>query len=615
MNQLPDHTDKADSTSTAKATPSIQSSAGAIAARGRGTSAALWGRSWAVELTTLSALTAGIALCYVVTSAPLYNQRGTIDPWLYTALWTNFAQTYEAFQSTYYISRIPWIIPGYALNALFDARTAYLVLHTTLAVGGGLLFYLLCRRYLGAVAAAIGYTALLGNQMYFNAHRWDYPEGGVIAFLIAAYTFALPQTTSRPVRVISLAASGFFAAALVTTRTVDTAFLVGLPILHFAVYGSATYRVWLGQLIRDVAAFFLGVALLIGAAGSFARARGEEFLFFMPQIRYVRSTSGETYHRPADQWLPFEPYFWLPVFAGVLAVVVLLTVPRRASTARRLLVGTTVWLAIVFSGFAVWEFAGTGWFFQYSFYFSSFLAPTYLCLSASIAVLLGVRPITIRSLVLVFACATAVLLPLVVVYRSDSFAHVADGYWSRPYAAATGAMILGIILVLVARLARLRAVGALAAVIAVFAVSQAVDASLLTRLHATSDSRTGDVYSLGQRLIGHLKQNGYREPVPYFWYNSADREQAFVSLQSLYYYSYTYAGLLMPRIDSEFRFRMQLYRPQRLVLLCADARCEGGSAEASLRREGLGPQELSRRRIAFGREFVWVVIYAVRPTA
>ena len=276
-NQLPDHTDLPNSTSTAIATPSPQSSASVVGARR--ISAMLWGRSWAVELTTLSALTAAIALCYAATKAPLYNQRGTIDPWLYTALWTNFEQTYGAFQGTYYISRIPWIIPGYALNAFFDARTASLVLHTTLAVGGGLLFYLLCRRYVGAVAAAIGYTALLGNQMYFNAHRWDYPEGGVIAFLIAAYTFALPQTTSRPVRAVSLAAPGFVSAALVTTRTVDAAFLVGLPVLHFAVYGGVAYRVWLRQLIRDVAAFCVGIAVLLGAAGSFARAHGEEFLF------------------------------------------------------------------------------------------------------------------------------------------------------------------------------------------------------------------------------------------------------------------------------------------------------------------------------------------------
>jgi hypothetical protein len=595
------------------ATAPPKSSTGATA-YARRIPAVLWKPAWVVELTTLSLLTAGIAVAYSWTKAPLYNQRGTIDPWLYTALWTNFQQTYETFRGTYYISRIPWIVPGYALNGVFDARIASLVLHTGLAVGGGLLFYVLCRRYVGAVAAAIGYTALLGNQMYFNAHRWDYPEGGVVAFLIAAYAFALPLTMSPPVRLASLAASGFIAAALVTTRTVDAAFLVGLPILHFTVYGSKAYRLWLRLLVRDLAAFFVGAVVLLGAAGAFARAHGEEFLFFMPQLRYLQSTSGETFHRPPDQWLPFEPYFWLPVFATLLAVVVLLTAPHSGSNARRFLIGTTAWLAISFIGFAFYEFAGTGWFFEYSFYFSSFLVPTYLSLSASIAVLLGVRPITRRAIPLLCACAAAVLLPLAVIYRSDSFAHVANGYWSRPYVVATGAMALAIVLVLTAEIARVRAASAMAAVVAVFAVSQAVDSSLHTRLLGASDERTGDVYSLSQELVDHLKQNGYGDGIPYFWYSGAAREHAFVSLQSLYYYSYTYIGVAMPKIDADFRFRMQLYRPSRLVLLCADARCERGSAEAALRRAGFMPHEVSRRRLAVGGEFVWVAIYSVRST-
>ena len=141
-------------------------------------------------------LTAATAAVYVWTKAPLYNPFGTIDPWLYTALWTNFDQIYESFPRTYYISRVPWIVPGYALNGIFDARTAALVLHTTFFLGGGVLFYVLCRRWLGVPAAAIGYVALIGSQMYFSAHRWDYQEGGVLTYMIGAYAFSLVRTQS-----------------------------------------------------------------------------------------------------------------------------------------------------------------------------------------------------------------------------------------------------------------------------------------------------------------------------------------------------------------------------------------------------------------------------------
>ena len=252
-----------------------------------------------------------------------------------------------------------------------------------------------------------------------------------------------------------------------------------------------------------------------------------------------------------------------------------------------------------------------GRFFEYSFYFSSFLVPTYLCLAAAVGVLLGVRPITRRAVPLICACATATLVPLVVIYRSDSLARVADGYWSWPYVVATGAMVLAILLVLIARIARLRTVGALAVVSAVFAVSQSVDASLLTGLLGRSDSRTGNAYTLGQEFVSYLKRNGYDHDTPYFWYSGAEREGAFVSLQSLYYYSYTYIGVAMPAVDADFRFRMGLYQPKKLVLLCADARCKGGSAVTSLGKAGLAPHEVSRRRLAVGREFVWVVIYSI----
>ncbi len=96
--------------------------------------------------------------------------------------------------ATYYISRVPWIVPGYLLNAIFDARAAFLVLHTLFFLGGGVLFYVLCRRWLGVAAAGLGYVALIGSQMYFNAHRWDYQEGAVLTYMIGAYAFSLVRT-------------------------------------------------------------------------------------------------------------------------------------------------------------------------------------------------------------------------------------------------------------------------------------------------------------------------------------------------------------------------------------------------------------------------------------
>ena len=102
---------------------------------------------------------------YVVTDAPPYNPVGTIDPWLYTALWTNFDQIYDHFVGTYYASRIPWIVPGYALNLLFDHRTAYFIIYIAFFFVGAILLYVVCRRWFGAIAALVAYIGLMKSAV------------------------------------------------------------------------------------------------------------------------------------------------------------------------------------------------------------------------------------------------------------------------------------------------------------------------------------------------------------------------------------------------------------------------------------------------------------------
>jgi hypothetical protein len=568
-------------------------------------------RALATEAAVLVGLTAATAAVYVWTKPPLYNPFGTIDPWLYTALWTNFDQIYHSFSGTYYVSRVPWIVPGYVLNGVFDARPAALVLHTVYFLGGGVLFYVLCRRWLGVVGAACGYVGLIGCQMYFNAHRWDYHEGGVLTYLIGAYAFSLPRTHSPLLRAASLALGGFFAAAMVTTRILDVAYLAGLPLLYFAVAGELPRVTRVKQAARDLAAFALGAAALLVAGGLFAKSHGDEFLFFMPQVRVVRSGSGGYNQLPVDQWLPSSPYFWVPLFAIVFAAVVLILGPKLDRVARRVLLAAGAWLALTYGAFVAWQFLGDGWVFNVGYYFSSFLVPTVFCLTAAAAVLIGAPAFSVRSTLVAIACCVAVLGPVVWIYRTDSGLRVATDYEHHSYITMFAAMGVAVLLGALVRVPRLRAMGAAAVASAFFAVAYGVDSSLTTWGFGASETRSGALYDVGQQLIRHLRANGYERELPRFWCDANDVATGIGTIQSLYYWAFTHLDVAMPVISDTFRSRMTAWRPERIVLLCAEPRCKG--AATALGRAGYKPWLLSQGLLASDGVRVWVKIYRVEP--
>ena len=58
----------------------------------------------------------------------------------------------------------------------------------------------------------------------------------------------------------------------------------------------------------------------------------------MPQVRVVQPTSGGYNQLPVDAWLPFSPYFWVPLFVILFAAVVLAVSPKSDRLARRVLV-------------------------------------------------------------------------------------------------------------------------------------------------------------------------------------------------------------------------------------------------------------------------------------
>jgi len=564
------------------------------------------------DVLTVCGLSAVVVAAYVWTHAPLYNPFGTLDPWFYTGVWTNFHQIYAALAGSYYTSRLPWIAPGLLANWLFDARTAAIVVHVSFFFAGGVLFYVLCRRWLGAAPAAIGYVLLIGSQMYFNAHRWDYVEGGVLTYMIGAYAFALPRSRSLWLRFASVFLGGAFAAAMATTRIFDAVYLVGLPILYVAVLAERGLAARIRRIAVDTTAFGFGFVAALMVGGVASRAAGTEFLFFMPQIRFVQTTSGG-YKFPVGQWLPGAPYFWTPVFAIAFGVIVLAFAPSRRATSSRFLAASVIWLALDFAVLALWQFLSDGWVFNYGYYFSSFLVPTTLCLAASAAVLLGAEPLSSRAAPIVAAAAVVVIGSDVWIYRGDSASRVARHFSDGPYVATFLAIGLALVLVLLASLRRVRAVAVAALTAAVFAVSFGIDASSATFADGASDPRTGSLYDDGQQLISLLRANGYEKKLPYFWYDVGAERGALASVQSLYYYSWTQIGLAMPRIDDAFRSRFAAVKPPQLVLLCSNESCDGGPA--ALTRAGYAPHLRERRLLKSGASSggfkIWVRIYDV----
>src|SRR5205823_3673559 len=124
----------------------------------------------------------------------------------------------------------------------------------------------------------------------------------------------------------------------------------------------------------------------------------------------------------------------------------------------------------------------------------------------------------------------------------------------------------------------------------------------------------GSLYDVGQQLISFLHAHGYEKKLPYFWYDAKDDGGELGSLQSLYYYSYTYLGIAMPTLDKTFRSRFELFhRPSQLVLLCATPSCD--AAAGALRRAGYRPRLRADDFLKSHMVRVWVRIYDIHAAA
>jgi hypothetical protein len=338
-------------------------------------------------------------------------------------------------------------------------------------------------------------------------------------------------------------------------------------------------------------------------------------LFFMPQVNVALTQSGEANQQAPGIWIPREPYFFMPLFVGILAGVVLLVAGRELrSGLRRFLLASCAWTVCLYAVLCAWEFLGSGFFFEYVWYFSAFLVPMSACLAGVLAATLSLLRMRFRTAAAFAATTLATLGPLVWFYRGDSPTRIANGLTATPYILLTSCMCVALLLVTTIRLRRLRGLAAVGAVVAFLAVAYGLDSSLGTWIDGKSDPSTGNLYALGMQEVKFLRGHGFRKELPHFWYDQASPPTGVdTAIQSLYYYSYTYVGVSMPTIDADFRNRVKLFRPDSLVLLCPTQGCRRSTK--ALRRAGYRIHLRDERMLRSGDLRVWLLIYSFATPA
>ena len=555
-----------------------------------------------VDLAALGSVFGITALSYWWTRAPLYNPSGTIDPWLYTALFVNFDQFYDHFGASYYASRLPWIVPGRIAYGALSVDAAYWVLHGLSFVGGVVAIYLLVRRYLGVAPAVVGAATLALTPMYWNAQYWDYIDGGTMTYLLAGLCFGLPLATGR-IRAVSLAAAGFFFTAAVTTNLFVALIALIYPIAYVFVQPAVGLRLRLKMAFADLAALLVGAAALLVGVGWHARANGGPFIFFEAQIDVIRNRS-LLVKQPGYEWLRTEPRLLVPVF--LLAVAAPLLVAGRRLPPFRFAAGSVAGLAYLTSSIYGWEFFAGGNVLELTYYFSYFaisIALTMASVAALAVALARSRPAADAGVVA--ASIVAAVAALGLIYRNER------AEWTGWAGAKISFALISLAAILLVgfALTRRTPAGTMAAVLSVgaiaFASHFAINSSNGIFVSSYSAPNNGSLYHAALDQLAFVKRSTARdERLPTFWYAASNTD--LIAIQSIYYWAFTYLDLALPKVTPTLRQRLDWFKPPTIVMLCKTRECGGGAA--ALRRAGYPYAEERAKLISRGRIRLWSVL-------
>jgi hypothetical protein len=344
----------------------------------------------------LIAASAGALLFLLLGPFSNYGPAGFLDPWFYTGYFTNFSYLLLHFGKTYYVSRLPWILPGLLAFRLAPPEVASVALNTAIVTASAVALYWTVRWHYGRWCGSLAAVLLVASPHFMATVGWDYPDGPAIAYGLVALAFAMRPHGSRARNTIL---AGVFLALSGLTN------MAGAPMI-FSIVAILLCRQRRDrrELLRQALRIGVGAGLTVLVFCPVSQVLFGRWTYFYWQVYQTIHIAGSL----ASMWgtgagfLLRAPRLFAPVFFLLLGPLL-----WRGRTPRPAAREAWLSLLICFALYAVQEFVLKGAGLRVHYHSSYLIVPTFFCAGAFLGELWNGS-----TLSAVAAAASAVALPV-----------------------------------------------------------------------------------------------------------------------------------------------------------------------------------------------------------
>ncbi len=306
----------------------------------------------------------------VILLAPIqtFPPPGWVDPAMYVGYFLDGPNLLAKFGQNYHSARLPFVLPGRFLYAVFAPRIAgelLVILFASLAIAG---VYGIVARFHGRVPALFISCWLAFNPLWIATMARGYVDGPAMSFVLLALVV---MASADRYRVYRLVAAGALIALGVATHPFAL-ILAGCGVLALLVMSWRSWR----DLGITILALGAGFVLAFATLGLVSRALGGQFMFILAdQNAITRSFTGfsSNYRLGWSEWVPMNYRVLGPVFALIVAGATVLHTRRLGGTPQATWLGLALLLGLL-AFLLFWDLVIGGVALQSSFY-TGYLLP------------------------------------------------------------------------------------------------------------------------------------------------------------------------------------------------------------------------------------------------